>query len=109
MRVISYIRNNTKKEEKIFCFPYCPGLLFLSGRNGGSYYSLFYFETFMEKNQNSVISDLQKNNVHLVVLQKTGGIEQRKQLEKKRLTKIYDFIAKNYKKVFETPNFIILK
>ena len=109
MRVISYIRNNTKKDEKIFCFPYCPGLLFLSGRDGGSYYSLFYFETFMEKDQNFVINDLQKNNVNLVVLQKTGGIEQRKQLEEQRLSKIRNYITANYSKVLETPNFTILR
>jgi hypothetical protein len=109
MRVISYIKNNTKKDEKIFCFPYCPGLLFLSERNGGSYYSLFYFETFMEKNQDSVINDLQKNNVHLVILQKTGGIEQRKQLEEQRLSKIKKYIDVNYFKTLETVNFTILE
>ena len=109
MRVISYIKNNTKKDEKIFCFPYCPGLLFLSERDGGSYYSLFYFETFMAKDQNSVINDLQKNNVNLVILQKTGGLEQRKQLEEQRLSKIRNYIDANYSKVLETPNFIILR
>lgn len=109
MRVISYIKNNTKKDEKIFCFPYCPGLLFLSQRDGGSYYSLFYFETFMEKDQNSVINDLQKNNVHLVILQKTGGLEQRKKLEEQRLSKIRNYISANYSKALETPNFIILR
>jgi len=109
MRVISYIKKNTKKNEKIFCFPYCPGLLFLSERDGGSYYSLFYFETFMAKDQNSVINDLQKNNVQLVVLQKTGGLEQRKQLEEQRLRKIRDYIITNFHTVLNTPNFIVLR
>lgn len=109
MRIISYIKNHTKKNEKIFCFPYCPGLLFLSERNGASYYNLFYPETFMEKDQDCIIADLQKNDVKIVVLQKTGTIEQRKQLEEQRLFKIRDYITINFQAVLNTPNFILLK
>ena len=109
LRVIQYIQKNTKEDEKIFCFPYCPGLLFLTEREGGSYYNLFYFETFMAKDQDRVVHDLQKNNVRLVVLQKRGGFEQRKDLEEQRLPKIRKYIDTNYSKVLETLNFIILK
>lgn len=107
--IVSYIKSHTDKNEKIFCFPYCPGLYFLSERNGGSYYSLFWFETFMEKDQDKVISDLRRNNVRLVILQKTGSIEERKQLEEQRLSKIRNFLTTNFHKTLNMPNFIVLE
>lgn len=112
MRVISYIQKNTKKDEKIFCFPYCPGLLFFSERDGGSFYNLFWFETFMEKDQNSVIQDLEKNKVRLIILEKSKDdirLQSMIEAEEKRLPEIKGYIIKNYQKVLVTDNFILLK
>lgn len=111
-QTISYIKANTKKDEKIFCFPYCPGLLFFSERNGGSFYNLFYFETFAVGDQNSVIQDLQKNKVRFVILEKSEddiSLKARIQSEDKRLPKIKDYIVKNYGEAFSTSGFTILK
>jgi hypothetical protein len=107
--IITYIHKATKKDEKIFCFPHCPGLYFFAERESGSYFTLFYFETFMVKDQGAVIRDLQKNNVRLVILQKTGDIDPHSYLDAERLPKIQGYVLRNYAKVFETPNFIALQ
>jgi hypothetical protein len=108
-KIIAYIKTNTKEQEKIFCFPYCPGLYFFSERMGASYYNLFYGETFIEKDQTSVITDLQKNDLRIAIIQKTGVFDQRKQLEEQRLSKIRNYILKNFSPALNTPNFTVLK
>ena len=105
---IKIIQEQTQPHEQIFCFPYCPGLYVLANRQGGSYYSLFYFETFMAKDQNTVIKDLQQNHVRLIELQKTGELEPRDGLERDRLSTLYRYLITAYPKpVFENRNFVV--
>lgn len=107
--VITYIRGNTRPHEKIFCFPYCPGLYVLADREGGSYYSLFYFETFMEKDQDVVLADLKKNHVNLVVLQRKGDLDLRAEFENIRLAKLLSQLRHNYpRQVYANSNFVVL-
>jgi hypothetical protein len=101
------VKKQTSTTDRIFCFPYCPMMYVLTERRNASYYSFFYFEVFMAKDQDQVIEQLRQNKPKLVLLQKKGPIEQEALYENERLHKLVSFITKNYKKVDETRNFVL--
>lgn len=107
--VIKYIQLNSLGKDKIFCFPYCPQIYFLANRNSASFFTLFYFETFMAKNQNVVISELKKEKPKLIIIQKKGRMSPNANIEKERLKDLYLYLINNYKITLSTKNFDIYK
>lgn len=106
--VVNYVKRKVDKNEPIFCFPYCPMMYVLTERKSSSFYSLFYFETFLTEDQNKLISEIESQKPPLIAVQKTGDFEPRVDLESVRLSKVYDYIYKNYKKTnFKSDNFEI--
>lgn len=105
--LVSYIKKHVSFDGKIFCFPYCPMMNVLAQRNSASYYSFFYFETFMEKDQRAVIADLQFNQPSIILIQKKGDIEPEAGFEDDRLDDLKSFIIEKYKEELETKNFKI--
>jgi hypothetical protein len=76
-------------------------LLILAAVGGGTYYLAVVKQP-----------TLQKNKVRLVVLQKSKSdinLHTVIDAEDKRLPELYGYIIKNYRKVLETPNYIVLK
>lgn len=105
--VISYVKKNKLQGTKLFCFPYCPLMNYLTKIKNASYYSFFY--KFNEKDQHKVIKDLKYNKNLIIILQRKGPIEKEAEFEDKRLAILKEFILKNYKLVKTTQNFYIFK
>lgn len=106
--VISYVKSHTQEKDKIFCFPYCPMMFVLAERENISYYSMFYFETFLAKDQTFVISEIKNHGPSLILVQKKGFIENEADFEDNRLSKLRDFLFQNTHVFLENNNFIIL-
>jgi len=105
--VILYVNNLTLPSKKILCFPYCPILNYLSKLESASYFNFFYPETFRAENQNRVITDLEKANNAIVLVQRPGVIEKEANFEDKRLNVLKKFITNNYRQVKATEDFSI--
>ena len=106
--IVSYVKRNSLVSDKIVCFPYCPMLFVLTQRNNVSFFNLFYFETFLAKDQTRVIGELKTKKLALILIQKKGYIENEADFEDFRLNSLKVFLFQNTEKVLENNNFIIL-
>jgi len=106
--IISYIKQNVSKRDTILCFPYCPMIYFLSRINSASYFSFFYPETFMTKDQDRVIAEIKINKPKLIIMQKRGELEPYADSEDKRLSVLRTFIIEHCEPIVSTKNFVIL-
>lgn len=107
--VVTYIKANTKENERILCFPYCPMIFVLTQRNNISYFSIFYFETFLAKDQSLVIREIKTKNPSFIIVQKNGYIENEADFENNRLRDLKEFLFENSKVVLSNNNFMILQ
>ncbi|PIS14319.1 hypothetical protein COT64_03225 [Candidatus Shapirobacteria bacterium CG09_land_8_20_14_0_10_39_12] len=106
--IVSYVKRNSLVSDKIVCFPYCPMLFVLTQRNNVSFFNLFYFETFLAKDQTRVIGELKTKKLALILIQKKGYIENEADFEDFRLNSLKVFLFQNTEKVLENNNFIVL-
>lgn len=106
--VVSYIKSHTSNDEKIFCFPYCPMLFVLAQRGNISYYSMFYFETFLSNDQQFAMEEIITKKPTLILVQKKGYLENEADFEDKRLSRLKDFLFQNNEVSLENNNFVVL-
>lgn len=102
-KIHHYLQTN-QLTNNLLCFPYCPMMNFLMQKNNPSYFSFFYFETFMAKNQEEVINDL-KIYRPLVIMQKKGLLEPEAEFENERLAMLKNYILNNSNLLFSSDNF----
>lgn len=107
--VINYIKTNSTPKQKIFCFPLCPTLYFLTERNNATSYNIIYPETFLLKDQEKAIKQLQKNKAVIIVVQKIEDPSSAINIEKNRYNKLYLYILSKYKLKTSTEKYDIYK
>jgi hypothetical protein len=100
-KIVHYISQNTHKNERIVCFPYCPMIYILADRPGSTYYGIFG----LSNDQERVISELKKERPKIAILIKQGDLILTSSLELDNLKKIKAFILEKYKFVWKTGNF----
>lgn len=107
--VINFVKTNSTPKQKIFCFPLCPTMYFLTQRNNATIYNIIFPETFLLSDQPKAIAQLKNNKAAVILVQKTEDSSSTINIQKKRYIALYTYIVSNYKLKTSTKNFEIYK
>jgi hypothetical protein len=106
-KLIKYIQEKTKHDEKIFAFPWKPEIYFLADRNNATSFDTPY-SFFSEEYQEGMVRELSLNKPKLIIYNPSMGFGG---MSVEALLKVQSFIQLNYKvaQVFGKDQVMITK